>query len=328
MSAQKGIGRLIQVGLAKEGTRGTAESSATYWTPWSDLTLDEAKEFATDTQAYGIIEDSVNMTETKRYAKGSLQGNIGDETFGLILYSMFGSLATAGSGAPYTHTFTVGESAQHQSMTFFMHDPLAAQDYTYANGVIGKLEINAALKQFINYNATIMALSGATADSFSPSTTAENRFVPQYLTATFADSISGLGDGTVVALKSVKLTINSSVESQDVLGSLDPADFLNQEFSVEGTLEAIWKGESDFKTAFMGPTPQAIELDFLNSDVTIGDSSHPELKITIAKATYQELGLAHKVKDLQYQTLKFKGVYSVSDTSMLKAVLTNSVASY
>lgn len=327
MSAQKGIGRRIQVGMAKEGTRGTAESSATYWTPWSDLTLDEKKEFATDTQAYGLIEDSVNMTQTKRYAQGSIQGNVGDTTFGLILYSMFGGYAVSGSG-PYTHTFTVGQTAQHQSLTFFLHDPLAAQDYTYANGVVEKLEINAALKQFLNYNASLMAKTGATASTMSPSTTTENRFVPQYLTATFASSISGLGSGTVVALKSAKLTINASVESQDVLGALDPADYLNKEFSVEGTIEAIWKGEGDFKTAFMGPTPQAIELDFVNSDVTIDSTHHPELKITIAKATFQELGRPFKVKDLVYQTIKFKGVYSLSDTSMLSAVLTNDVTTY
>lgn len=327
MSAQKGIGRLVQVGMAKEASRGTAQSSATFWTPWSSLTLDEKKEFATDAQSYGVIEDSVNMTQTKRYAQGSIEGNVADQTFGLILYAMFGGYAVAGSG-PYTHTFTVGESAQHQSLTFFLHDPLAAQDYTYANGVVEKLEISAELKKFLTYNASLKAKTGATHASFTPSTTTENRFLPQYLTATFAANISGLSGGTVVALKSVKLTISGSVEDQDVLGSLDPADFLNKEFSVEGSFEAIWKGEGDFKTAFMGPTPQAIQLDFVNTDVTIDTSHHPELKVTIAKATFQELGRSFKVKDLVYQTVKFKGVYSVSDTSMISAVLTNDVTTY
>ena len=70
MAAQKGIGRLVQVGIAKETTRGTAISSAAYWTPWNDLTLDEKKEFAVDSQSYGIVEDNVNLTQVKKWSQG------------------------------------------------------------------------------------------------------------------------------------------------------------------------------------------------------------------------------------------------------------------
>jgi len=389
--SQKGIGRLISVGLAKEATRGTAQSSATYWLPWSDLTLDEKKEFVTDDQAYGIIEDSTNLTQTKKWAEGSIQGNVADTTFGLILYGMFGGYAVTGSN-PYTHTFTVGQSGQHQSMTLFLHDPLSGVDYSYANGVIGKLELTAELKKFLAYNGSLMAQSGAAQSNFTPSTTTENRFVPQYLAAKFALNYSGLqgtltATGTaastvhvtscsinpqtnlkvgmtvtgtnipagttvakivsssaydlsqattgaigtqtfgpaVIALKSAKVTINSNIESQDVLGNLSPADFLNKEFSVEGTIEAIWQNESDFKTQFMAATPLAIRLDFLNSDV----STNPEIYIDMPKCTIQELGRSLKVKDLIYQTLKIKATYSVTDTLLCKAVLINtSTSSY
>lgn len=385
----KGIGRLIQVGLAKEATRGTAQSSASFWTPWMDLTLDEKKEFAVDDQSYGIIEDSTNLTQTKKWAQGSIQGNVADTTFGLFLYGMFGGYAVSGSN-PYTHTFTVGQSAQHKSLTYFLHDPLSGVDYSYANGVIEKLELSAELKKFLSFNASIMALSGAAQSSFTPSTTTENQFVPQYLAAKFALDYAGLqgtktatgtcsttvhvtslsintstlrvgmtvtgtnipagatiasivsstafnlsvasaGSATsytfgpaVIALKSAKLTINSNVESQDVLGSVSPADFLNKEFSVEGTVEAIWQNETDFKTQFMGPAPLSIRLDFVNSDV----SSSPELYFDMPKCTIQELGRPFKVKDLIYQTIKFKAVYSVSDTLMCKAVLVNATSTY
>lgn len=389
MSQQKGIGRLIQIGLAKESSRGVAQSSATYWNPWSDLTLDEKKEFVTDEQAYGIIEDSVNLTRTKQWAQGSLAGNVADQTIGLILYSLFGGYAVTGSG-PYTHTFSVAETAQHQSLTLFKHDPLAAVDYSYANGVVEKLEVSVELKKFVAYTASLMAQSGASQSNFTPSTTTENRFLPQYLAAKFALNYAGL-QGTLTAtgtasstvhvtscsinpqtnlkvgmgvsgtniptgatvakivsataydlsvattgaigtqtftpvaipLKSLKVTINQNVESQDVLGSVSPADFLNKEFSVEGTFEAILQNESDFKTQFMGPTPLAVRLDLLNSDV-----SNSELYFDMPKVTLQEYGTPYKVKDLVYQTLKWKATYSVSDTLLCKAVLINSVSTY
>src|SRR5882757_7094490 len=111
MAAQKGIGRLIQFGVAKETTRGTAISSASYWNPWNDLTLDEKKEFAVDAQSYGVIEDSTNLTQTKKWAQGTLAGNVLDHSFGLILYSMFGTLtshsAHSGESIVYDNIFNV-----------------------------------------------------------------------------------------------------------------------------------------------------------------------------------------------------------------------------
>ena len=46
------------------------------------------------------------------------------------------------------------------------------------------------------------------------------------------------------------------------------------------------------------------------------------------KCTFQELGRSFKVNDLVYQTIKFKAVYSISDTLMIKATLTNTVNGY
>lgn len=396
MAQQKGIGRLIQVGVAKETTRGTPISSAAYWNPFMDLTLDEKKEFASDQQSYGIIEDNVNFTQTKKWSAGSISGNIADQTIGLILYSMFGSYAVSGpTNNAYLHTFTVGETAQHQSLTLFLHDPLSAVDYSYANGVVEKLDITMELKKFLMFNASVKALSGAVQSSFSPSTTSENRFVPQYLTANFALNSAGLAgtltatgtaatsihvtacsinpqtnlkvgmgvSGTnvvtgttiakivsataydlsvattgaigtqtftpvAIALKSAKVSINSNVEDQEVLGNLNPADFLNKEFTVDGSFEAIWQNESDFKAQFMGPYPLSIGLSVSNTDVSLGSGQNPQFIITMYKCTITELGRPFKVKDLVYQTIKFKSSYSVSDTSMIKVTLNNLVTTY
>lgn len=396
MAAQKGIGRLVQVGVAKETTRGTAIGSAAYWNPFMSLTLDEKKEFVSDQQSYGVVEDNVNFTQTKQFAGGSLEGNVADQTIGLILYSMFGGYAVSGpTNNAYLHTFTVGENAQHQSLTLFLHDPLSAVDYSYANGVVEKLDINIELKKFVSFNASIKALSGAAQSAFSPSTTTENRFVPQYLAAKFALNSAGLAGtltatgtaatsvhvtacsinpqtnlkvgmgvtgtnipanttiakivsataydlsvattgaiGTqtftpvVIALKSAKVTINSNVEDQEVLGNLNPADFLNKEFTVEASIEAIWQNESDFKAQFMGPYPLAIALDVKNTDVTLGSGQNPEMIITMYKCTITELGRPFKVKDLVYQNLKIKSSYSVSDTAMIKVTLNNTVTTY
>ena len=39
--AQKGIGRLLQFGIAKETTRGTPNASADFWIPFAELDFNE-----------------------------------------------------------------------------------------------------------------------------------------------------------------------------------------------------------------------------------------------------------------------------------------------
>jgi hypothetical protein len=129
----------------------------------------------------------------------------------------------------------------------------------------------------------------------------------------------------VVKVKSAKLSINQNVEAQDVLGSTSPADFLNKEFNVTFSIEAIWQNESDFKTDFMSNAANAFRLDMKNTDVTIGIAANPQLQIDMAQCYVTELSRPIKVKDLIYQTIKGRAVYSISDTSMLKCTLVNTV---
>jgi Phage tail tube protein len=317
------IGRQFQVGFAKEVTRGTV-AAPTYWVPFNDLTIDEKQEKVFDTQAYGVIEDTVAATTTKKWMEGTIGANLSDTTFGLVLLSLLGTLtshgAHSGETVVYDNIFNVQEGAQHKSLTIAVHDPASGQDYAYANSVISKLEIKYALKQFVQYTASIMGLSGTTESAYTPATTTENRFVPQYLTLTVA--------GTTIKVKSASISIDQNVEAQEVLGSLNPADFLNKEFKVDGQIECIWQNESDFKTAFMANTAQDFKFDLKNTDVVIGSAASPELILEMPQCYITDLGRPIKVKDLIYQTIKFRAAYSLSSSYMLKATLTNTVNGY
>src|ERR1700735_4366609 len=116
----KGVGRLLSFGLAKETTRGTAISAATYWLPFDDLSLDEKFDNAVADQALGVIENSIYEYRVKNYADGSAKFPMMDRSTGLLFLSLLGAQAvsTVATGV-YAHTFTVGESAQHPSLTLF-----------------------------------------------------------------------------------------------------------------------------------------------------------------------------------------------------------------
>ena len=138
-------------------------------------------------------------------------------------------------------------------------------------------------------------------------------------------------NGNLIQLKSFKMTVDSNLEDDDVLGSVAPVDFLNKEFKMEGSFEAIWQNESDFKTVALA-TPnvaQAVLIDIKNTDVNIGVvPSHPEVKITLDQVYFTEFSRPIKIKDLVYQTVKFKAVYNTTNSEMANITTTNTVASY
>jgi hypothetical protein len=331
--AAKGIGRLFSIGIAKESSRGTAIGSATYWLSFSDASIEEKFTNVTQDEAYGIIEDSVGQFRVKNWAEGTLKVPLTDQSLPLLLYSQFGAVANAthaGESVVYDHTITVGQSAQHQSLTLFIHDPLSGTDYSHALGVIHKTDFDAELGKFAALSLSVKALKGVSQSAFTPSILSENRFLPQYMTFKYATAIAGLSGATAIPLKSIKLTIDESIEDDEVLGSVAPIDFLNKEFKIDGTLEAIYQNLTDFKNVALATpnVPQAMLIDLKNTDVTIGSAANPEVAITLNQVYFTDYSRPIKIKDLVYQTIKFKATYKIADSAMGKIVVTNTVASY
>lgn len=327
----KGIGRLFQLGIAKETTRGTAETAATFWIPWSEISLDEKDTKILDEQTRGVIEDSVGMSIVKQWAEGTLKAPIGDKHFGLILLAAFGLVTTTDNPdvdpSVKDHTFSVQQNAQHQSLTLFADDPIGGQDYTHALGVLTQLEISYELGKFLEYTAQLKAKKGAAA-ILTPATTTENRFLPQHLTFKTASNLAGLGTAAATKIRSLTLRIIKNIEDDDVLGSISPNDFLNKQLAIEGTLEAIFQNESDFKNDFLSGTSKAMRLDLKNTDVTIGTAANPQLTIDLAKVTFTELTRAIRLNDVVLQTVAFKAHYSTGDSKIGDFKLTNTQAAY
>ncbi len=457
------IGRLVQLGLAKETTRGTTPASASYWLAWDDLSLDEQRKLIPDESAYGIIENATGYQLGKRWMDGTVKAPVTDMSFGLVLYSILGGYAHAAHNgettAAYDHTFTVAESAQHQSLSVYIHDP-NVQDYSHANGIIHKLEIEYALQKFLIYTASVLGLKGVAQSAYSPSQSAENRFAAPYGSLNIAPTTSGIqnivvGTGTaattihvtaiigfttdqikvgmtvvgtnipaattvaaivsstafdlsqastgnasdltigslattgtasstatvtglgintnliqvgmsvvgkyvpagatvatiissssftlsaattgamssitfgpiVLPVKAMKISIDGGGEAFDASGSADPYDFFNKEFKVTGTIEAIFRNEADFKSAFLNVNASALLFKFVNTAVALG-GTNPQLLITLDQVNFSKYPIKRTVKDMIYATATFEAAYSLTNSEMINIILTNSLSTF
>lgn len=321
----KFIGALANVGVAKEAVRGTAETSATFWIPKMTLSVDDIIEQVVDENTIGVIEDSVDAKITHKVAEGEIEGKITDKTIGLLLYSLLGSKAVSGpTDSAYTHTFTVSQSAQHQSLTLFQDDP--NQDYKYALAMITKMEIMLELGKFATFKAGFRAKSGATA-TLTPSYSAENTFLPQHGVIKVATTQSGLTAASALNLRSAKFSVDTNVEDDNAIGSVSPVDILNKQVMCEGELEIVFNDET-FKTDMLADTAKALRIEVNNTDALIGASSTPKLTFDFHSVKFSEFKRNYGNGDIVTASVKFKAFYKIADSKMLTFSLINAQASY
>ncbi len=326
----KGIGRIFSIGVAKETVRGTVEAAASYWLPFSEAIMEDKTEKVMVDQSFGVIEDSVGSELTKQWAEVSFKSIITDAVFPLILKAAFGTSASAlhsGETTVYDHTITVNESAQHQSLSLFLNDPVSTNDYKHALGCLENLEIKISPAALVEYSASFKAKKGTSA-TLTPAQTVENRFHAKHAIFKVAANLAGLTAASAMNIRNLTLKVSKNLEDDDALGSLDPVDFLNKQLVIEGTLEAVWQTEADFKTAYLANTNKALRIDLKNTDITLGSAANPEVQIDLAKVTFKELSRPIKINDTVMQQLSFKAHYSTSDTKMVTVLCTNSVTSY
>ena len=321
----------MQVGIARETLRGTAVGTPTFMIAFADLSIDEKDARVIDDQSRGVIEGSVGESIVKQWSESTVKAPIGDAHFPLVLYSALGTLSSVigtATGTPCTHTITVAESAQHQSLTVLVDDPLGAQDYKYALSVVESIEIAYEREKFLAYTMKVRGKTGATA-TVTPAAVTENRFLPQHVVFKVADVQSGLGTAVATSIKSATLSINQNVEDDTVLGNISPVDFLNKEFEISGEVEALWQNESDFKTNSLTGTAKAIRLDLINTGAVIGTgSTNPSLRIDLHKVVFQPVTRAIKLGDLVTQKVAFRAHYSTTDSKTVTITAVNATTAY
>lgn len=322
----KFIGRLADIGIAKETVRGTARASADFFLPKVSLSFDDGIEQAIDESSIGVIEDSPGAAVIAKFAEGEIEGNIYDKSFGLILLAALGQVATTGPAevSVYTHAFSVLQSTQHPSLTLFLDDP--NQDYTYALAVLETLDLDVMLGQYARYRAAFRSKAGAAA-TITPSYTTENHFLPQHGSLKIATNLAGLTAASAIDIRSVKLSISKNAEDDRKLGSLDAIDILNKQFAVEGSLELVFN-DNTFKTDMLAGTQKAMRIRLTNTDVTIGTTLKPQLTLDLAKVRFSNFERVYANDDIVTATVDFKGFYSLTDTAMITAELINTQANY
>ena len=294
----KQSGRLGQLMIAKETVRGTSTTTNGFWIPRSTISFDDKVESAREAEGVGKLADSDALFVTQKMAKGEFESNLDDKLAGIILTGIMGASPVTTGANPYTHTFTLSNTNQHQSVSLLYQDVDTAKMYSL--GVIDSLKIAVEQNGIVNFTVGVLSRVGKDwLRQTATFNTLGNKFLHQHLQFRLAAAVGSLAAASPISLKKLELNFTKNSVHDVVLGTVEPEDVLATNFSVEGTIELL-KQDETYRDYMLGGTYKSMEVRFERSSV------NSQLKMQFPRVDFTEWEQDRKLDDIVSQKINFK----------------------
>jgi hypothetical protein len=319
----KFIGRLVQLGIAKETERG-AGAAPVLWVPQVNLAINPMIDEARIEGALGSIADSEGKLVTEKYCEGELTAELRDQSFGFWLYNLLGSVSSETYSGAKKHSYSLLDTNNHQSLALTaVYSDLATEMLKLV--MINRLELTANLDGLVQYLVSFTSKAPATS-SATPSNTSENKFSKKHVNLKIADDIDGLAAATALEIKTLSVAFEKNVERDSVMGTIQPIDILNRTFSVEGSVSLTYE-DNTIRDYMLNGDEKALQVEILNDDVTIG-TTNPSFKLVFPKVDFSGWTPNLALEDIVSQTVNFKANYDLTNGVVSTCELVNEKESY
>ena len=303
----KHVGRLGQLLIAKESVRGTGTITNGFWIPRSTISFEDKVETARESEGVGKLADSDANFVTQKMASGEFESNLDDKLVGIILTGLMGASPVTTGANPYTHTYTLSNSNQHQSLSVLYQDPDYAE--LYSLGVIDTLKISVEQNGIVQFTVGILSRVGRT---FTRQTatfnTLGNKFLHQHLVFKLAASTGTLAAASAISLKKLELNFTKNSTHDVVLGTVEPEDVLASNFAVEGSIELL-KQDETYRNLMLDGTYKAMGVSFIRSATT------SSLAMQFPRVDFTEWEQDRGLDNIVSQTIQFKANYDAANAA-------------
>lgn len=299
----KFVGRLGNIGIAKEATAGTIVTP-TFWVPFNSISFDDKVSTAREEEGLGRIEDSDSNYVTNRYGEGEIEFDLNDYQVGLFLTSLLGAAPTTTGGPTYTHTFAFTNSNTHKSLSIAYQDPDSTKIYPYC--VIDSLNIEVEPDGIAKATVGFKGRVGRDWATLTPSyTTLGNKFLHQHLSFKLAANTASLAAASNISLKKLSLKMTANTDFDNVTGTSEPEAVLNHQFSVEGEI-TLNKESNTYRNYMLDGTYRAMEI-------TLNRASNSSMTFQFPRVDFTEWEQDRALNDIVSQTIQFKANYDAAN---------------
>lgn len=322
------LGRQLEVGVAVEATRGTAETSPDRWMRNVLANFIHRAQRASDNATRGRLEDSEASRVVQEWYEGNLEGIVHIDMLGYFLYNLYGAVDSAVvSGSVYDHEFTLDQVVTHPALTLFAKDGGVAQ-HRFAGGVVNTLEISATVDEYLRMTANMLAKNVA-ADTNTPAYLTEYDFIGRDITIKTADTEGDLGAATAVKAKNVTIRFDSGAAAlrNHVFGSRKPDNIFNGRFAVEVEVTRDFI-DTTYRDLFVGDDSKYAQIVIQGEADISGSGHYPTITLLLNKAQVTAWDRNGANDDLVSETFTLKGFYNATDEQQSAITLRNLTTAY
>lgn len=302
----KFAGRRGSLALAIEDSRGVPPTSSSdyFWVPFATMSFKDTVEEAREDQGMGVLADGDSKYVTMRMGEGEVEAQLYDKALGVVLSGVLGAVPSSSGGNPYTHTYTLSNSNQHQSVSLYWSDP--DRKDMYKLGMVDSFQISVEPSGIVNYT---IGFKSKTADEWTTITpvftSLGSKFLHQHVSVKLAAAVGDLGAATGISLKNLELNIDKNTMFDGVLGTVEPEDVLNQQISVEGTLELNLEDDT-YRDYMLNGTYRAMQIALTNGSSSILTLQFPRVDFSTWEPDYT-------LNEIAKQSINFKANYDAAN---------------
>ena len=315
----------VWVWVSIEDVRWEIKLPIQYWFPWTDNTFSDKATIETDSWVTDTLVDASNSQVTKTWSEWTLWGQVYPNWIWFFLKALLWNVISSWENWIYEHLFTLLESNTHPSLTVWVHTPLWWTAYALAN--IESMDFTAEVGWKFSVSINLKAKKWEAA-SHTVSYLDEHGFVASMLKVYIAENLAWLDVAENICLQSITISFKKEIKDIECLSSVDPIDYINANFSIEGSMEMLFEN-TVYKDYFLNGTSKALR-------VLAEDRKHPyewvdnypTFMLDLSKVIITDWTPSVVVDDITKQSISFKGHYDLKTQKALEIYLKNTQEHY
>lgn len=321
------IGRRISVGVGVESSRGVGVAP-TYWLNALSFSFRDMPDRALSEAGFGGIWGGDQAPKTLEHAEGEMEVEVDDRSFGAILKAVFGTVSSAVTDtSAYTHTYTLQNDNQHDSLTIHTIDPIG--QLAFEMSMIDAFELRVEPNSIVSARIGFMSKGSTTSAGQTASYTATKKWLGRNLTFKVAADTSGLAAASKINLKSLNLRINKNTEVNATLSTVQPQDIVNKRFEISGDIVLNYE-DYTWLNYVKNANYRAVRIDLVHDDLAGAATAYYQFRLDLSKVEFEGWDPDFAMDDVVTQKLTFRALYDAggNDNVINSCYLINQVASY
>lgn len=321
-------GEDVNIGIARETSRGTAETPSV-WIPGRTPTgVKQIVEKAIIKETKGTGMASQGSVLVQKRAEGDLEFNVRNGSIGMMLLSLLGKVTTSTAGSAYSHLFEIlTGNPQYPTLTLGLAQ-LGMQDYQYRKCICTQLEVRTPVDDLVNATASFVGAEESTHADYTPSFASTDYFFRHYdVVIKIAADVASLSGASALGVKEFSLSLSNNGRVNQNIGELNPSDVLGLMIEVGGKLKIDYAGET-YHDIYAAGTYKAMSITMTRSDVALDTGVYPKVQFVMPKVSFENLNPDRPIDDIVAEEMEFVAHYDEDEGYGIQATVVNSIANY